>query len=546
VRASSWLTFAGVLSLLRNRVSVRLLCGCLIKNWLMAKGFRPVDRAQRFLLPPDMADWLPADHLAWFVISVVEQLDMSGFLARRRVGGAGRAGFDPSMLLTLLIYAYACGERSSRQIERLCATDVAFRVICAQDAPDHTTIARFRQDNHHGIEALFAQVLMLCAAAGLGRVGVIAIDGTKIAGNASIGADHSAAWLREQASQILADAERVDAEEDALFADKRGDELPEDFTDPSRRGAAIKAALEALRETTEEQDAKAEAEFARLNARVQRAEAALAKALAHAQGRFDAYQRAVAEGEAGNTKALRRRKGVDPDQHWLVLDARARLAANVAKRDRWLQDAGARDAERRENTTINLTDPHSRRMLGRSGWVHGYNAQLAVSQDQLILAAALTQQPNDVGCFTPMLRAAEHAATLLGQARGAPAGIGTVLADAGYFSLENLSIPGPSRLIALGKAHRHRRAARENPATGAPPEDADPIAAMRHWLRTAEGIATYKQRATIVEPVIGHLKDRVGLRRFARRGREATQSELTLSASVLNLLKLYRASRCPA
>lgn len=521
-------------------VSIRGLSGSEVDNSLVAKGFRPVDRAQRFLLPPDMADWLPAEHLAWFVIAVVDQLDVSVFEARRRVGGVGRAGFDPRMLLALLIYAYACGERSSRQIERLCATDVAFRVICAQDAPDHTTIARFRQDHHDGVEQLFTQVLMLCAAAGLGRVGVVAIDGTKIWGNASIGADHTAGWLREQARAILADADRVDAEEDALFGQARGDELPRDWVEPSRRAAAIKAALEALEAAGDAHDAKADAELARLNGRVERAEASAAKALTHAQHLFDAYRQAAADAKAGIGKIRPGRKPVDPDKHFLVRDARARLAANIANRDQALHDARDRAADREANAKINLTDPDVRPMPTRNGWVHGYNAQLAVSEDQVVLAARLTQQPNDVGCFVPLMRAAERAAATLSQGRGAPATIEAVLADAGYLSNDNLTAPGPDRLIALGKARDHHRAARDNPATGTPPDGTGPIAAMSHRLRTAEGIATYKRRATIVEPVNGHLKDRIGLRRFSRRGLAAAQSELTFAAAVLNLLKIYR------
>ncbi len=137
----------------------------------MARSYRPVVRDQEFLLPPNMADWLPADHLVWFVLDVVEQLDTSRLHAQRRTGGVGRAGYDPDMLLALLIYAYATGQRSSRQIERLCTDHVAYRVVCAQDRPDHTTIARFRAAHDEAFTDLFAQVLRLCAQAGMVQVG---------------------------------------------------------------------------------------------------------------------------------------------------------------------------------------------------------------------------------------------------------------------------------------------------------------------------------------------------------------------------------------
>jgi transposase len=508
----------------------------------MAKDFRPVDRGQQFLLPPDMAEWLPVGHLAWFVIAVVEELDVAAFEARRKLGGAGRAAFDPRMLLALLVYAYACGQRSSRQVERLCHTDVAFRVICAQDAPDHATIARFRAEHRAGVEDLFAQVLVLCARAGLGRVGVVAIDGTKIAANASVAADRSHGWLREQAAAILEEAERVDAEEDALFGEARGDELPGEWTDPRTRKARIKAALERLREADAAEDAAAEAGMACWSARVDAATAALAKATAAAQGRLDLHQRKTADAAAGVGRKPQGKLPVPVEDHCRVRAARGRLARELAEREQARRRAMEARAAREHDAHVNLTDADSRRMPTKNGWIHGYNAQLAVTDDQIILAAALTRQPGDVEAFTPMTRAAEAAVRTLGEATGAELAIGVVLADAGYLSIANLTAEGPDRLIALGKARQQRRAARDNPAAGPPPDGADPIAAMGHRLRTPEGIATYQRRAATVEPVNGHLKDRIGLRRFALRGKEKAQTELTLAAAVANLLKLYRAA----
>src|SRR5688572_27717893 len=209
----------------------------------MAKGYRPVLRDQPFLLPVDMREWLPADHLAWFVLDVVEQLDTSVFRRRTVRAASGRAGFAPEMLLALLLYGYCRGVRSSRQIERLCEVDVAFRVICAQDVPDHSVIARFRQAHQKAFADVFVQVLRLAAKAGLGRFGTIAIDGTKIAANASVDANRTEAWLRGQVEAIVAEAQRVDAAEDAEHGDKRGDEPPDDFADPDARAARIRAAL---------------------------------------------------------------------------------------------------------------------------------------------------------------------------------------------------------------------------------------------------------------------------------------------------------------
>ena len=208
----------------------------------MAYGYRVVDREQPFLLPPDMRDWLPPGHLAWFVIDAVSVLDVSRFAPRATPAGsaAGRAAYDPRMLLALLVYGYARGLRSSRKIERACTEDVAFRVICAQDGPDHATLARFRRQHFADPDAmadLFAQVLAIAARAGLGRLGLVAVDGTKIAASASKDANRTEAKLAELAAEILAEAEEADAAEDVLFGDARDDELPAGLADPPPGGS---------------------------------------------------------------------------------------------------------------------------------------------------------------------------------------------------------------------------------------------------------------------------------------------------------------------
>src|SRR4051812_30643052 len=189
---------------------------------------------QEFLLPPSLRDWLPEDHLAWFVIDAVAAMDLPAFAAVYRVDGHGRPAHDPAMMVALLLYVYAIGERSSRRIERRCVEDVATRVICANQAPDHTTIARFRQRHERALAELFGEVLALCAESGLVRVGVIAVDGTKVAANASPQATRD---YEQIAREILEEADAVDAEEDAQFGDTRGDELPPELsTAQGRRG----------------------------------------------------------------------------------------------------------------------------------------------------------------------------------------------------------------------------------------------------------------------------------------------------------------------
>jgi transposase len=170
-------------------------CWDLWKTFAMAFGYVDVDRDQLFLLPPSLRDWLAEDHLVWFVLEVVERIDTSVLHGRHRNDGVGRAAYDPDMLLALLIYAYCGGVRSSRQIERLCEVDVAYRVICANLVPDHTTIARFRQGHEDHAVELFIEVLMLCAEAGLATVGVVAVDGTKMGADASKKKNRRREWI---------------------------------------------------------------------------------------------------------------------------------------------------------------------------------------------------------------------------------------------------------------------------------------------------------------------------------------------------------------
>ena len=209
----------------------------------MPQNFLSCDRDQPMLLPPDLRDWLDDDHLAWFVIDAVTELDLEPFYSSYRADGHGAAAHDPRMMVTLFAYAYAVGERSSRGIERRCREDVAFRVICANQAPDHATIARFRARHEAALAGLFGQVLGLCGKAGIVDVGVVAVDGTKLAAAASDGAIRS---YEQIAAEILAEAGRIDAAEDEIHGEARGDELPEGLRTPNGRRAWLREAKEEL------------------------------------------------------------------------------------------------------------------------------------------------------------------------------------------------------------------------------------------------------------------------------------------------------------
>jgi len=224
----------------------------------MPQNFLECDREQVFLMPPDPRDWLPEGHLAWFVLGSVEEMDLSAFYASYRLDGWGRAAFEPSMMVALLLYAYARGERSSRGIERKCVEDIAYRVIAAHQTPDHATIARFRVRHEESLAALFTEVLSLCKEAGLVKVGLIAIDGTKVHANAS---HHCNLDYEQLAREILKEAAAVDAAEDELYGQARGDELPERLQTSEGRRAALREAKQRLeRERSAKTEADTEAE----------------------------------------------------------------------------------------------------------------------------------------------------------------------------------------------------------------------------------------------------------------------------------------------
>jgi transposase len=519
----------------------------------MALSYLPADRDQQFLLPPSMRDWLPDGHLAWFVLEVVERLDTAVLHARHANDGVGRRAYDPDLLLGLLIYAYCNGVRSSRQIERLCEVDVAFRVLAAGHVPDHTTIARFRQDHDELAAQLFVDVLMLCAAAGLARVGVVAVDGTKMGADASMKANRTRDQLEAEVRAMFDEAAVADEAEDGRFGEARGDELPPELGDRRRRGARLDAALRELEAQRQARAAEAAAEQAAARQRWQQRSKDAAAQNRRPDGRppaaleLEAAGQALAEEEARAAERARRRaeqeaaaaaegrrlpgRRPDHDNHRDLRKARRRLARARAAADATVD-------QDQDESRVNLTDPDSRMMSTRAGWVQGYNAQAAVNERGIVLAAEVTQDANDVGQCVPMM--ASTRANL--DAAGIREPIGTMVFDAGYLSEGNLTAEGPDRLIATAKAWKLRR---HHPAEGPAPVDATPIEAMEHRLRTAEGSALYAKRQHTAEPVFGEAKHLRGFRRFSRRGLRAVDAEWKLQLAVQNILKLFRHGLTP-
>ncbi|MFH1498081.1 MAG: transposase [Verrucomicrobiota bacterium] len=453
----------------------------------MAYNFTTCNRDQLYLLPPSMKDWLGEDHFVWFLLDAIEEMDLSAFHAAYRRDGKGQKAHNPKVMVAVLLYGYCHGERSSRQLERLCQESVPYRILASDTAPDHCAFARFRQRHEAQLKSLFHDILRLCGEAGVLKVGLVSLDGTKMKANASLAANRTLAGLEKEIAAMVSEAAARDAEEDVRYGrDRRGDELPTELRhrqDRLRRLAECQARLAAEKEAARrEQENKL-------------------------------AQREAEEAASGAKKRGRRPK--TPDQ---VVEAKAEAKANI-------------------------TDPGSAIMKTRQGYVQGYNAQAVVTAEQYVVAPGLTSEANDQRQLHPMLAAA--AANL--RAVGVMKAIGVALADAGYCSERNLSerrVGGPEILINTTKDWKRRQALREEPPPrGRIPSGLTVTERMERKLRTKRGSALYRQRAQTVEPVFGQIKDVRGLDRFSRRGESACASEWALICAAHNLLKLYRSGQ---
>lgn len=443
----------------------------------MSRHFRPWKIDQSQLLPAAIADYVPEDHLSRFVVALArESLDLSEVVGSYR-SGLGQPPFDPRMMVALLLYAYCSGLYSSRRIAKACGERVDFMMIVAHDAPDFRTIADFRKRHLSALAKLFLQVLKLAEKAGLAKLGHVALDGTKIKANAS---KHKAmsyermktreAELRAEVDRWLEAAEAVDAQEDKLHgATRRGDEMPDWIADKQKRLAKIREAREALE-----------------------AEAAAAAAA-----------KAEAERAAEDKRKAENRKRSGP-------------------RPRPPSDEPAPKAQR------NFTDPDSRVLLTKDGFIQGYNAQAAVDGGrQIIVAHGLTQSMSDCPQLVPLID-------------GVRANLGRkpreVSADAGYCSEDNLKALATRNIeayVATGRA--------KHPAQTPRRASGELTRRMRQKLKRAGHRSRYRLRKQIVEPVFGQIKQARGFRQFLLRSLEAVQAEWALICTAHNITKLAKA-----
>jgi len=508
----------------------------------MTQNFIGCDRDQSFLLPPDVRDWLPPGHLAWFVLDAVAGMDLSEFYAAYRRDGVGRRAYDPAMVVALLLYGYSRGVRSARAIERACWEDVAFKMIAMMETPDHATIARFVARHEVALAELFGQVLGLCAEAGLVRPGVVAIDGTKMAGNAS---RESTRDFGQIAREIVAEAKAIDEAEDEVYGDQRGDELPEQLRTREGRAEFFRRAREQpAAETPDDQQQRSEPEPA--SAQEDRFGFDVERIVARHQGR-EGWTR-----EAHRQLEQRRWEQRDPvprsraDRLLLAaerLEAErdAQLAANRAYeeyRENGRDTHGRRLGRRPKPWTapalpdgvVSVSDPDTQRMKANKGYVQGYNAQAVVDEGQIVIAAEITNTPADFSNLDPMIGAALGELDRAGVADRPE----IALADAGYWNEQHMDeVIANKHIQVLIPPDSAGRAGPRPGWTGGR------YSSMRTVLAN-HGKLVYRKRIQMIEPVFAHTKHNRTITRFHRRGRIAVRTEWRLLMATHNLTKLHR------
>ena len=448
----------------------------------MQRRFQKANRKQMFLLPPSIDHWVSGEHLARFIWDCVETFDLKPFYDVYADEGA--PPYDPQMMLATLLYAWSTGIRSSRLIAKACEEQIPFRWLMANIMPDHCAFARFRSRHEAQISGLFTQILALCQESGLVRLGRVFLDGTKIKGNAALSSSHTKEYFEKEIARLVKESKTADEEEERKYGQglRANDELPENLKSSTERLGRLRQAREVLeKKAAEERQAQEE------------------------------VIRKREEEEKQNGKKKGGRKPAAPE--------------DVVNHER----------------KANATDPESRIMKGKNGFVQGYNSQAVVTEDQIIISAVVTQDENDVHQLGPMLAAAEQDLEEAGIEQIPQA----LAADAGYWQegldVQGIEQDGPELFIATANRHKEKQAAKqEPPPRGRIPDKASKQERMTRKLRTKRGKAVYSLRGQTIEPVFGQIKSIMGFTQFLRRGLKAVQSEWQLICACFNLRKLHR------
>ncbi len=487
----------------------------------MSKGYREWTARQSYLMPPSPTEWLPQGHLAYFMLDVVETLDIGDIeRAVQAKDWRGERPYPPRLMVALLLYGYSVGTVSSRRIARATYEDVAFRVIAGEAHPSFTTINQFRLDHLGAFRQLFAEVLRLCRRAGLVSLGHVAIDGSKIKANASKRKamsyermQQSEARIQQEVDDILSRAAEADAAEDAEYG---AGQMPEDVPAELHRREDRLARIRQLKAELEQEAAQTRAEELREHAEALRDKAA--------DPTVPPRERAAAITRAANQDAKADKLDDDDDPPPTTDSDLPHHRVPTTK-----------DGKPAPKAQRNFTDPDSRIMVHDGGFVQAYNAQIAVDElHQIIVAEAVTNQAPDVEHFVPMLhRTATNCDDIPD----------CVTADAGYFSDANIRAAEHYGSDPYVPVDRQRRS-----SDGGEPRQLPPTPMrqdMRAKIASPTGTAIYARRKWTVEPVFGQIKEARRFRRFSLRGRVKAAAEWTFVCLTHNLLKLFRATSQP-
>jgi transposase len=484
------------------------------------KSYRPYAPGQSYLLPPSPNEWLPEGHLAYFVLELLERLDLAEIeQVIQRKDARGERPFSPRMMTALWLYGYAVGILSSRKIEKATHQDVAFRVLSGGEHPHFTSLNEFRATHRQALGNLFGQVLEACMSAGLVKLGHVALDGTKMKANAS---KHKAmshermqseqARLKAEIETYLEQADATDAAEDKLYGvGEQQHDLPAELRRREDRQKKIEELAAALNKETKKRRA---AELQTLADEL-RAKAAEPTTSPRKQATFE------------TVAALHDAQAVELDNDDDDLPpptADDDLPRNAPPRNA--------DGTPKPKAQRNFTDPDSRIMMTDGGFVQAYNGQIAVDEGhQIIVAAALSNQGPDHEYFEPMLRRVVQNCDAVPE---------RTTGDSGYFSANNIvaaEAMGTEPFIAVGG---HLRNGLPDEDSTHPQSNTLPRQAMRALLETPRGHAAYARRKATVEPVFGQIKACRGIRQMSFRGIWKNRCEWLLICATHNLLKLWR------
>jgi transposase len=507
----------------------------------MPQNFIESRREQGFLLPPDVRDWLPADHLAWFVIEAVAGMDLAAFYGAYRENGQGRAAYEPSVMVGLILFAFATNVRSSRAIERHCRQDVAYRVITGNLVPDHATIARFICRHERALAGLFSEVLKLCHRAGLVKSGVVSIDGTRIGGNCSPEVNLT---FEQISREIVAETKARDEAEEEEFGEGCGDELPEELRTPEGRREFLRRARQELEreegdsELTEPDpespdEVPLELEAERIVARTQGREGWLREG--RRQLEQHRWENPVPIARSRHERLLLAAERLEVD---LDVECRANQAYEGYRAQGRMKD-GRRfggppnpyQPPEMPDGKVNVTDPDSRPIPIGFGFVQGFNAQAAVNEQQIVLAAEITNNSTDFSQLSPMVTATLEELERAGIDQLPEA----VAADAGYWNEQHMDeVVANKHIPVLVAPDKGSRGTPRRGWTGG----------RYDWMRTVlsseHGRQRYKKRKQTTEPTFGNTKHNKGVIRFHRRGRIKVRTEWRLLMMTENLTKVHR------